>query len=82
MLKWEFQPERREQHGRSWQAAISEQRKRIQRLLTDMPSLQPVLNESLNDAYDIAVTFASVETGIIEQDFPRRCPYTVEEVLG
>lgn len=78
LLKWEFQPKRR---SRSWTATIKEQRRRVARLLKKMPSLQATLDENIADAYTTAVTFASVETGIIEEDFPSECPYTVEQIL-
>ena len=79
MLKWEFQPDHR---SPGWQATLKEQRRRIAKLLEKMPSLRPYLDESIMDAYETAVSFASVETGIIEQDFPRTCPYGQDEILG
>jgi hypothetical protein len=78
MLKCEFQPER---HSRSWDLTVKEQRRRIHRILNKMPSLGEKLAESIADAYPSAVTFASAETGIIEEDFPLECPYTLEQIL-
>lgn len=78
LLKCEHQPEKRTP---SWNATIKEQRRRIHRLLRDNPSLQPKLQAAIDDAYATAVTFAAVETGILEDDFPRTCPYTAEEIL-
>jgi hypothetical protein len=66
----------------SWGATIKEQRRRIARLLDQNPSLGPKLPECVRDAYATAVTFASVETGIIEDDFPAECPYAIEELLS
>ena len=79
MLKYEFQPDKRTP---SWTATMKEQRKRVDRLLRKMPSLRSKLDESVTDAYGIAITFASVETGIVEEDFPSKCDYTVQEILG
>ena len=60
---------------------MAEQRRRIARLLRKMPSLNPKLAESITDAYGIAVTFAGVDAGIVEEDFPNECPYNVAEIL-
>jgi hypothetical protein len=79
MLKYEFQPDK---PTPSWTATMKEQRKRVDRLLRKMPSLRSKLDESITDAYGIAITFASVETGIVEEDFPSKCAYTVQEILG
>lgn len=78
VLKWEHQPSLR---SKSWMGTIREQQKRIQSLLDDMPSLQPLLLSSIANAYSIAVTFASTETGIVEEDFPAECPNSVHDLL-
>jgi hypothetical protein len=78
LLKWEYQPDKR---SRSWEGTIKEQRKRIEKHLHKNPSLKAELAETISSAYDIAVTFASVETGIIEEDFPMPCPYSIEQIL-
>jgi hypothetical protein len=79
MLKWEFQQDKRTP---SWSATIKEQRRRINRSLAEMPSLKTTLNENIGYAYESAVTFASAETLIPEDDFPTECPYSVEVILG
>ena len=83
MLKWEFQPEKRELHGRGWALTVKEQRRRVERLIKKNPSLQPVLAdmELIQDAYESGVIQAALESGIVEQDFPRQCPYTATEML-
>ena len=78
MLKCEHQPEG---GAAGWDATIKEQRRRIARLLGENPSLKPKLPECVHDAYATAVTFASVETGILEEDFPAECPYPLDEIL-
>src|ERR1044072_3932267 len=57
LLKREFQPERR---TRSWDATIVEQRRRVERLLKESPSLVPKMSAFIAEAYPTAVTFASV----------------------
>ena len=79
MLKCEFQPDK---HTRSWDLTIKEQRRRIQRMLAQMPSLKAVLDESIQEAYAIAVLHASRETEMLEDDFSSECPWTSAEVLG
>jgi hypothetical protein len=78
LLKCEYQPS---QHTASWDGTIKEQRRRVNRLLSDNPSLKPRLDSCIVDAYATAVTFASVETGLVEEDFPAACPYSVEFIL-
>jgi hypothetical protein len=79
LLKWEFQPEKR---SPGWTATMKEQRLRIRKLLAEMPSLKTYLDESIVDAYGIALIFASTETRLVEEDFPAECPWTQEEILG
>ncbi|MDZ4800222.1 MAG: DUF29 domain-containing protein [Bryobacteraceae bacterium] len=78
LLKCEYQPGK---HTRNWDATVREQRKRVNRPLHQNPSLRSQLDELIADAWDTAVTFASVETGIIEEDFPAACTYSVEFLL-
>jgi len=78
MLKCDRQPERR---NASWEGTIKEQRRQIARLLEENPSLKPKLPDYLEDAYATAVTFASIGTGVIEEDFPARCRYAIDEIL-
>ena len=79
LLKCEYQPSKRTP---SWDATIKEQRRRVSRLLHDNPSLKPKLDSCIADAYATAVTFAGVETGLVEEDFPVECPYSVELILN
>jgi len=79
MLKVEYQLEKRIS---SWDATIKEQRRRVNRLLDENPSLRPQLANLIADAYPTAVTFASAETGIVEEDFPLACPYSELAILN
>lgn len=78
LLKWQAQPARR---GNSWRLTIREQRRQAARVLSDNPSLQPLLNGLLADAYGDALLAAQRETGLPESAFPAVCPWTVEQVL-
>jgi Domain of unknown function DUF29 len=78
LLKWKYQSERR---GRSWQLTIIGQRDQIIQLLEDSPSLKYNLQEKLTLAYEKAIVFAEKETGLGPYEFPKRCPFTLEECL-
>ncbi len=78
LLKWDCQAARR---SGSWQATIESQRKRIERLLKQSPSLRPFLGETLDDAYSDAILLAIKDTGLDRKTFPQTCPFSVEEIL-
>ena len=78
LLKWQHQPSFR---GRSWQLTLKEQRRQLQRLLRDNPSLKARLSSFIDDAYGDAILLAARETGFDEQDFPEHCPYAQNDLL-
>ena len=79
LLKWQHQPTFQ---GRSWQLTIKEQRRQLQRLLKDNPSLQGRLSEFRVEAYGDALLLAAKETGLDESVFPEQCPYGEDDVLN
>jgi Domain of unknown function DUF29 len=79
LLKWQIQSKMRSQ---SWSGTILEQRRRIEKLLRESPSLRASVNEALAEAYSDAREAASNDTGLPETDFPTECPFTVEQVLS
>ena len=54
LLKWHYQPDRREIDGKSWLRTIREQRRKIPKLIRDNPSLKSLLDECVKDAYEAA----------------------------
>ena len=78
LLKWQYQPSFR---GRSWQLTLKEQRRRLQRLLRDNPSLRARFADFIDDAYGDAILLAAKETGLDENSFPSDCPYTEKNIL-
>ncbi len=78
LLKWQYQPERKE---KSWRLTIEEQRYQITMLLRSNPSLKPTLNEALSEAYPSATRFAAKETDFEVDEFPAKCPWPIERVL-
>jgi Domain of unknown function DUF29 len=79
LLKWQIQSKMRSQ---SWSGTILEQRRRIEKLLRESPSLRASVNEALAEAYSDAREAASNDTGLPETDFPTECPFTAEQVLS
>lgn len=78
LLKWQYQPQKR---GRSWNLTIKQQRLQVNKLLKNNPSLKSKIELDFKDAYESALISASDETGIIEEDFPKQCPFDLEECL-
>jgi Domain of unknown function DUF29 len=79
LLKWQAQTDMR---SASWSGTIREQRRQIQRLLRESPSLRPFVAEALSETYGDAREDAIEETGLAEGEFPAECPFTVEQVLS
>jgi hypothetical protein len=79
ILKWEHQPALR---TRSWQGSIRESQKRLNLVLEQNPSLKPLIDKAISDAYSIAVTVAATETQIAEEVFPAECPYAWSELIS
>jgi hypothetical protein len=80
LLKWRYQPERRER-SRGWRSTIREQRRRLTRLLRDSPSLRSEVPALLDDGYPHACGKALDETRLPPETFPPTCPWTAVQVL-
>jgi hypothetical protein len=78
LLKWQYQ---RELRSASWQRTIDEQRRQIELVLEDSPSLKARLEEFIARAYRDSVRAAVRDTGFIDSPFPQVCPYSVEQIL-
>jgi hypothetical protein len=78
LLKWQAQPGLR---GRSWQSTLREQRRQVEKLLKESPSLRPQLPDLIHEAYPEALADALDETGLRAQTFPADCPFTIEQLL-
>jgi len=76
LLKWHFQPERR---SRSWQSTIRTQRREIETLLEDSPTLRQTLPEVVAKAYAAARQEAEAETGLLH--LPQDSPFTADQAL-
>ena len=78
LLNWQYQPEQR---SASWAGTIRVQRKDLNKLFKDSPSLRRYLESEAVDAYADAVELASFETGIPESVFPAENPYAIQALL-
>lgn len=79
LLKYRFQPDGR---SPSWRTTIRTQRDEIEALLTDSPSLRPIVLELLGIAYKRACRDTIDETGLAASAFPAECPFTAEQILS
>jgi Domain of unknown function DUF29 len=79
LLKWRHLPAAR---SRSWSAAIDEQRLQIEGILSESPSLRPMLAAMIPEAYAIASARATAETVLADEAFPEACPFSQDEVLS
>ena len=80
LLKWCYQPERREP-SHSWSDTIWEQRRELALLLDDSPSLRRQVSLVLQRRYPSARHKALDETGLPESALPQECPWTAEQIL-
>jgi hypothetical protein len=78
LLKWQYQPDRR---SGSWKATVATQREELEELFEQSPSLRRTPDRTLVRAYGVAVVAAASETGLPEDSFPPKCPYTLEQIL-
>ena len=79
LLKWRHQPGLR---SRSWSGTAREQRRQIRDLLSESPSLRPIVTQEIARLYSIARDNASDETGLAEDAFPAECPFTPDQILA
>ncbi len=79
LLTWQMQPQMR---STGWSGTIREQRRKIEELLSESPSLRPTAPEILPRAYAEAREDAADEAGLAEAAFPEACPFSAEQVLS
>jgi Domain of unknown function DUF29 len=79
LLKWQGQPARR---GASWRKSLRTQRRHINDLLQESPSLRRLIPELMDEAYPDAVKDAVDETGLLRDRFPADCPYVPDHVVA
>jgi Domain of unknown function DUF29 len=78
LLKWQYQAPQR---SHSWRATLREQRRRIQKLLLESPSLNPYIATAIEEAYLDGRDLAIQETNLPDETFPIDCPYDFETAI-
>lgn len=77
-LKYEFQPSKR---SHSWVYSLRNAREESLDTLNENPSLKPQVDELIKKAYKYARNDAIIETGLDEKAFPKKCPWTFDEIM-
>ncbi|AFZ12966.1 protein of unknown function DUF29 [Crinalium epipsammum PCC 9333] len=79
LLKYQYQPSHR---SNSWLCTINEQRRQINFVLEDSPSLQSYLTDIFEKCYTVARRDAASETGLFINIFPKEVPFTIEDTVN
>jgi hypothetical protein len=79
LLKWQFQPQNQ---SNSWKASIIEQRRKLEKLLRENPSLKHQLLAIVGEVYEDARVSASKETDLPLNTFPEAMPFTYEQATN
>lgn len=79
LYKWRVQSTERPMHGRSWRLTIAEQRRQIDRLLRNNPSLIPYVPEAMVEAWGDARLIVARECGLDEESIPNDAPFTWDQ---
>jgi Domain of unknown function DUF29 len=78
LLKWRHLPEYR---GFAWKENINRQRRELEELFSENPSLRGRRNRYVAGAYEDARRRLRYETYFFSTDFPASCPFTAEQVV-
>jgi Domain of unknown function DUF29 len=79
LLKWKYQPVRR---SKSWSLTIKNQGFELTDLLNESPSLKNEISSQFAHSYQKALIIAAQETFMEEKDFPKECPFSIEQCLS
>jgi hypothetical protein len=79
LLKWDYQPDHR---SKSWKATIREQRRAVQKLIQQNPSLKTYLEEAIIDAYESGLDLVVRETPLDYPNLPAEPIYTIEQLFN
>jgi hypothetical protein len=82
LLKLAYWEQERATCSRGWKDTIREQRRQINLLLKDSPSLKPFLLEIFAECYSDAREDSISKTGLSPNTFPTESPFTPEETLN
>lgn len=78
LLKCQFQ---HDHISGSWRGTLTEQRREIESLLEDSPSLRATVMQVADKEYQIAARLAADETGLATSVFPTSNPYSKDQLF-
>lgn len=78
LLKWDHQPGRR---GASWARTIREQRRQVDLLLAESPTLSSRSSDAFEEAFKQGRVAALNETGLPEATIPEANPYSWDDLM-
>jgi hypothetical protein len=78
LLKKEYQPSKK---SKSWDRSIFNSKVEIEWQLKYSPSLKNYMKDVFDDAYQKARKKAALETSLDIDIFPKKCPWTIKEIL-
>jgi len=81
LLKLAYWEEERQNCTRGWKNTIREQRRQINLLVNDSPSLKPFLLDIFAECYANAREDAGEKTSLLIDTFPEQSPFTPAETL-
>jgi Domain of unknown function DUF29 len=79
LLKWNYQPEK---WSKSWRVTIQIQRREIEDILEENPSLMPYLPEAIAKGHKAGLDLVALDTPLDYQDLPEDPIYTIEQLLN
>ena len=65
----------------SWLGTLAEQRREIEGLLEDSPSLRETVMQVADKEYPVAARLAAYETGLVTSVFPASTPYSKDQLF-
>lgn len=78
LLKWHYNPHNR---NSTWNLIVKHERSHVNKLLIKNQSLKDKCALYFTNAYECALTIAANETGMMEEEFPKQCPFTLADCL-
>jgi hypothetical protein len=78
LLKWKYQPQKK---SKSWLKTINEQRRQLDFLLEDNPSLKREIETIITKCYEKAKKEASLESDLALNIFPAQNPFPLADIL-
>lgn len=82
LLKLSYWKAEKDYNARGWRVTVIEQRRQLDRLLKDSPSLKRLLEEIWPDCYQVAREDALKKYQLSSEIFPVEPPFTLEQILN